>query len=68
MDQNGIEIEIEKMPFVEYQTIFVGTGGKVLGKCFGNNPKYLFQGEKGYVRATISDSNGFKAWIQPVHF
>ena len=45
----------------------VGAGGKILDKCFGSNPKYTFQGEKNYVRATISDSNGFKAWIQPVH-
>lgn len=65
--QSGIGIEIEKVPFVEYQTVFVGAGGKVLDKCFGSNPKYTFQGEKNYVRATISDSNGFKAWIQPVH-
>ena len=68
INQNGIEIEIEKQPFVEYQTTFVGQSGKVLEKCFGTNPKYIFQTEKSYVRATISDSNGFKAWIQPVHF
>ena len=66
-DKNGIAIEIERIPFVEYETTFVGEGGKVLDRCFGSNPEYILQGEKGYVRATISDSNGFKAWIQPVH-
>ena len=66
-DKNGISIEIERIPFVEYETTFVGEGGKVLDRCFGSNPEYVLQGEKGYVRATISDSNGFKAWIQPVH-
>ena len=39
-----------------------------IARAIVNKPKYLFQGEKDYVRATISDSNGFKAWIQPVHF
>ncbi len=44
---------------------FIGRGGKVLGNSFGRSASYTIRGNEGYVRATITDSNGKKAWTQP---
>ena len=32
----------------------------------GLKPVYRFKGTEGYVRAVVTDSNGKKAWTQPV--
>jgi hypothetical protein len=49
-----------------YLTRFVGTDGKVLAEVTGLNPTYAIKGNEGYVRASITDSNGKRAWTQPV--
>jgi hypothetical protein len=49
-----------------YLTRFIGRYGKVLAEVAGLKPSYLWQGGEGYVRATIIDSNGRRAWVQPV--
>lgn len=62
------EMTISIKPHAEtrYTTTFIGRGGKVLATETANPAKYAFRGDEGYVRATVSDSNGKKAWIQPV--
>ncbi|MEJ1960794.1 MAG: CehA/McbA family metallohydrolase [Gammaproteobacteria bacterium] len=49
-----------------FLTRFVGKGGRVLAEVPGLKPRYLIKGDEGYVRAAIVDSNGRRAWTQPV--
>jgi hypothetical protein len=49
-----------------YLTRFIGKGGRVLAEVPGVRPRYTIRGDEGYVRAVIIDSNGRKAWTQPV--
>lgn len=49
-----------------YLTRFIGQDGKVLAEVTGTHPTYLIKGTEHYVRASVIDSNGNRAWIQPV--
>jgi hypothetical protein len=49
-----------------YHTRFIGRGGRVLADVYGRTATYEMKGNEGYVRATITDSNGLQAWTQPV--
>jgi hypothetical protein len=53
-------------PDTRFVTRFIGRGGRVLGEVHGPEPKYRIRGDEGYVRASIVDSNGRRAWTQPV--
>ena len=66
----GISLAIE--PFkdgvydMEYVTAFTGRDGAVLSEHAGLDASYSINGDEGYVRATVTSSNGHKAWTQPV--
>ena len=49
-----------------YRTTFIGRGGRVLAEVAGFDARYSIKGNEGYVRATVTDSNGRRAWTQPV--
>ena len=49
-----------------YATRFVGQDGRLLAEVAGLHPVYRFTGAESYVRAAITDSNGKRAWTQPV--
>jgi hypothetical protein len=49
-----------------FHTRFIGRGGKVLADVPGRKASYTIRGDEGYVRATITDSNGRQAWTQPI--
>ena len=49
-----------------YRTVFVGKEGRVLARETGVEATYQLQPGDGYVRATVTDSAGGKAWVQPV--
>jgi hypothetical protein len=49
-----------------YTTSFIGQGGKVLATIGGTHPSYAIKGDERYVRASVMDSNGNRAWTQPV--
>jgi len=51
-----------------FVTRFIGKDGQVLSQAGGLNPSYVFRGDEDYVRAAILDSNGMRAWTQPVMF
>ena len=59
-------ISIKPNSDTRYTTTFIGSGGKVLSTETSNPARYAFRGDEGYVRALVSDSNGKRAWIQPV--
>ena len=44
---------------------FIGADGKVLKKTGLNPATYRLKGNEKYVRATVTNSGGEKAWIQP---
>ena len=50
-----------------YSTRFIGENGQVLAVENGLSPQYRFKGNERYVRASIVDSDGRRAWTQPQH-
>ena len=61
-----LSIEIRERPGESFLTKFVGKHGRVLSEQIGLRPRYAFEGDEGYVRATVLSSDGGKAWVQPV--
>lgn len=53
-------------PDTRFQTRFIGRRGRILQEVAGIAPVYRIRGDEGYVRASIVDSNGRRAWTQPV--
>jgi hypothetical protein len=49
-----------------FTTRFIGRGGRVLAEVAGTSASYAIRGDEGYVRATVTDSNGRRAWMQPM--
>lgn len=49
-----------------FVTEFIGRGGRVLSTVRGPSAEYVIRGDEGYVRARVVDSNGRRAWTQPV--
>jgi predicted metal-dependent phosphoesterase TrpH len=61
-----IQLEIAQNSDARYRTEFIGAGGRVLAAASGLRARYTVRGDEGYVRARITDSNGRRAWTQPV--
>lgn len=61
-----IEIRIKPDSWSKYTTRFIGRDGKVLAESSANPARYDIKGDEGYVRAVVLESNGKKAWVQPV--
>ena len=53
-------------PSARFVTRFIGANGRVLEEVTGPSPRYRFKGDEQYVRASITDSDGRRAWTQPV--
>jgi predicted metal-dependent phosphoesterase TrpH len=49
-----------------FRVFFIGQDGRALAVSDENPASYRFAGSEGYVRARVEDSNGLKAWTQPV--
>jgi hypothetical protein len=49
-----------------FKTAFIGKNGRALAQATGTAVEYKIRGDEGYVRAVITDSDGRKAWTQPV--
>ena len=64
--EESIELEIEPNRSMIYVTTFSGLEGKTLAEVEGNSARYEFNGDEGYVRATVRSSGGTRAWSQPV--
>lgn len=61
-----IVVEIKTDPWSRYTTRFIGRDGKVLAESADNPARYDVKGDEGYVRAVVLESNGKRAWVQPV--
>ncbi|MGE0321282.1 MAG: PHP domain-containing protein [Polyangiaceae bacterium] len=64
-DPRHWRVEIQAAEGEQYETRFIGSGGKELAKRTGPIAEYDPRGDEGYVRAVVRDSQGHKAWIQP---
>lgn len=49
-----------------FRVTFIGDGGRVLSTSYDNPARYTFAGSERYVRARVEDSNGLRAWTQPI--
>jgi hypothetical protein len=49
-----------------YRVVFIGDGGRVLSTSYDRVARYTVTGSESYVRARVEDSNGLRAWTQPV--
>jgi len=65
-DQKGIHVKVLQEDDFMYRIRFIGSGGRTLKDNGASEAYYEFQGDEGYVRAEIVDSDGAKAWVQPV--
>lgn len=61
-----VSIAIKGDSWSRYTTRFIGRDGKVLAETGANPATYDIKGDEGYVRAVVLESNGRKAWVQPV--
>ncbi|MEZ4228081.1 MAG: hypothetical protein R3B89_02890 [Polyangiaceae bacterium] len=59
-------VEIRAEDGEDYETRFVGRGGRALARQRGAIAEYDPRGDEGYVRAVVRDSRGRKAWVQPL--
>ena len=66
MSPEQVSLTIEPDQDTEFTTAFTGRNGKLLYEQAGMDAKYDISGDEGYVRATVHDTNGKKAWTQPV--
>jgi len=61
-----IEFSITQIDDFAFHTKLVGSNGRTLKEISTNKVRYEFQGDEGYVRAEIMDSDGALAWTQPI--
>jgi hypothetical protein len=64
-----IQIRIKPRGDFRYTTTFIGDNGVALGQEYGLTPSFDLAASPGrltYVRARVTDSGGFHAWVQPV--
>lgn len=67
--REGDSVAVELPPATggrRFRVVFVGDGGHVLSTSYDNPARYTFAGSETYVRARVEDSNGLRAWTQPV--
>jgi hypothetical protein len=65
VDRTQMRISIKARGDTRFVTEFIGEGGRVLARIRGAHSAYRITGGEGYVRARVTDSNGYHAWVQP---
>ena len=61
-----IQLRISATGDEKYRTQFIGKGGRMLSEVTGIEASYQLEPGDIYVRATVRDSIGRKAWVQPL--
>ena len=61
-----MQVTVKPAPWSKYRVQFIGKGGRVLAESIEPTATYEPNGNEGYVRARVLESNGRQAWIQPV--
>jgi predicted metal-dependent phosphoesterase TrpH len=65
-DGKTCSVTVKASGQTKYTVEFIGNGGKILSSMSSPAAVYNLRGNEEYVRARITDSNGFRAWTQPV--
>ncbi len=63
---DSMVVEVRPTAFSKYRVQFLGRAGALLHEAITPTAAYRFRGDEGYVRARVLESNGAKAWMQPV--
>lgn len=61
-----LTIRIREERTSKYRVRFIGRNGQTLREVTTNPASYDITGSEGYVRAVVLESNGKRAWVQPV--
>jgi predicted metal-dependent phosphoesterase TrpH len=61
-----VSVRVKARPSSKYRIQFIGKGGRLLQESLEPTATYEVQGSEGYVRARVLESNGRRAWLQPV--
>lgn len=64
--RDSVHVAIAPVADSRYTIEFIGAGGRVLATRHGLRATYRPLGGEGYVRVRVSDSNGRRAWTQPL--
>ena len=65
VSQESMTISVRTTGSLRYRIQFIGKGGRVLLESPDPKATYTFNGDEGYVRAKVFESNGRMAWGQP---
>lgn len=65
-DRNEVAITVKATNYSKYRVQFIGSGGKILQESAEPSAVYKINGNEGYVRVRVLESNGKIAWTQPV--
>lgn len=66
VNDKSMTIKIREEKWSKYRVQFIGSSGRILSEKLASPASYTFQGNEGYVRAKVIESNGKVAWTQPV--
>jgi hypothetical protein len=64
--EDAMLVEVRPTNYSKYRIQFIGRDGRLLQESPEPTATYKFQGDEGYVRARVLESNGRMAWVQPV--
>ena len=62
---NRLRVKIQPDGNFAYTTRYFGAGGKLLMESYELESEYVLKPGEPYVRATVTDSMGWRAWTQP---
>jgi hypothetical protein len=62
----SIGLRVRPLGDTRYRSELIGPGGAVLETRDGASARFELAGRRGYARVVVTDSNGGKAWGQPV--
>jgi hypothetical protein len=65
VDAKTMTVTVKPDPWAKYRIQFIGKNGRLLREATEASATYQFNGDEGYVRARVLESNGRRAWIQP---
>lgn len=61
-----VTVKVREKNLARYRIQFIASQGRVMQESRGSETTYAIQGDEGYLRAKVIDSNGKVAWLQPV--
>ncbi len=63
---SSMTLTVRETAWSKYRIQFIGRDGTLLAESLESPATYRFRGTEGYVRARVLESNGERAWTQPV--